>query len=318
MNNFLQKLSKWWRTYKVEAAIVVAGFALMNAIFISKAFRQSTTVNPEGAGQLGSFVGGYFGAIFALTGVVLLLASLKSQRIASVQQDFENKYFELIRMHRDNVAEIEIQGSSASGRKVFVLMLREFRCALEIVRRVADRSNQQLTQQDRLNVTYCCLFYGVGPNSSRMLKISLSAFDATFIDAVEKELNKPETKDESRRDRKLDYVPFEGHQSRLGHYYRHLYQLVRYVDEQTLEINKYEHVKTIRAQLSTHEQALLLLNSLTTVGQNWWRKDLIVKYRSVQNIPLEFFDSSTELDMSTLFKPGYFEWEENTHAVPAI
>jgi hypothetical protein len=53
------------------------GFAAVNLIFISKAFRQSTTVDPEAAGQLGSFVGGYVGAIFALTSVVLLFVALK-------------------------------------------------------------------------------------------------------------------------------------------------------------------------------------------------------------------------------------------------
>jgi hypothetical protein len=143
-----------------------------------------------------------------------------------------------------------------------------------------------------------------------MLRTSLSTFDAVFIDAVEKELNNSETKQKCRKERKFKYVPFEGHQSRLGHYYRHLYQMIRYVDQQTLDINKYEYVKTIRAQLSTHEQALLLVNSLTPVGQNWWKKDLIDKYRLVKNIPPEFFDSSTELDTSTLFKPGYFEWQE--------
>ena len=94
------------------------GLAFVNAIFIAKAFRQSTTVNPEATGQLGSFVGGYVGAIFALIGIVLLFSTLKSQRRASEQQNFENKYFELIKMHRDNVAEIELQG--ASGRKLFV------------------------------------------------------------------------------------------------------------------------------------------------------------------------------------------------------
>jgi len=300
----------WWREYKSEVVIVAMGLASVNAIFISKAFRQSTTITPEAAGQLGSFVGGYVGALFALTGVVLLFSTLKSQRVALVLQNFENKYFELIKMHRDNVAEIELQ--EASGRKVFVLLLRELRCALDIVREIAKTHKQQLTQQDLLTVAYYCLFYGVGPNSSRMLKMSLSDFNAAFIDAVEKELNKSETKAECRRDRSLGYVPFDGHQSRLGHYYRHLYQMIRYVDQQTLNINKYEYVKTIRAQLSTHEQALLLVNSLTPVGRNWWDEKLIVKYRLVQNIPREFFDTSTELDTKTLFAPGYYEWEETS------
>jgi hypothetical protein len=90
---------------------------------------------------------------------------------------------------------------------------------------------------------------------------------------------------------------------------------VQYVDQQDLDINKYEYVKTIRAQLSTHEQALSLVNSLTPIGRNWWGKDLITKYRFVQNIPRDFFNSSNELDTKDLFKTGYFEWEEATMPV---
>jgi hypothetical protein len=74
-------------------------------------------------------------------------------------------------------------------------------------------------------------------------------------------------------------------------------------------------VKTIRAQLTTHEQTLLLLNSLTPIGKNWWSKELIVRYRMVQNLPPGFFESK-ELDVSELFAPGYFEWEEASEQRP--
>ena len=77
-----------------------------------------------------------------------------------------------------------------------------------------------------------------------------------------------------------------------------------------MDIDKYEYTKTIRAQLTTHEQALLLLNSLTPIGQDWWAKDFILTYRMVQNLPEHFFNPATELDLSTIFVPGYFEWED--------
>ena len=92
-------------------------------------------------------------------------------------------------------------------------------------------------------------------------------------------------------------MPFEGHQSRLAHYYRHLYQTVCYVDNQTLKIDKYEYVKTIRAQLTTHEQALLFINSLTPMGKGWNAKDLLVRYRFIKNIPDGFFDEKTEIEI---------------------
>jgi hypothetical protein len=286
-----------WSEYWREFVIVLGGLVCVGAIFVSKAFRQSGTVDPEGAAQLGAFVGGFVGA------------TLRTQRRAFQVQSFENRYFELIKLHRDNVAEISLRG--ASGRKFFVLALRELRCILDIVRRVAQSSNQQLTVPELLHVAYYCLFYGVGPNSSRMLKMSLPTFDIGFIDAVEAELNNEETKNRIRDERGFPYKPFEGHQSRLGHYYRHLYQMIRYVDQRNLDISKYEYVKTIRAQLSTHEQAMLLVNTCTPLGRVWWEDGLIKNYHLVKNIPRGFFEKSTELDTETMFGPGYFEWEEN-------
>jgi hypothetical protein len=298
-----------WSGYWKEFVILLIGLACMNGIFLSKAFRQSGTVDPEGAAQLGSFVGGFVGAMFALIGVVLLFATLRTQRDAFLLQSFENRYFALIQMHRDNVAEVDLR--RAAGRKLFVWLVRELRCALEVVR-VVDRSHaSQLNKEQLLHVAYYCVFYGVGPNSSRMLKISLSEFDKAFVDAVEVELNKDETKERYRAERHFPYKPFEGHQSRLGHYYRHLYQMVQYVDQRELKINKYSYVKTIRAQLSTHEQAMLLVNSRTPLGRKWWSERLIDRYKLVKNIPRDFFDKNTELDADSLFDSKYFEWQTN-------
>lgn len=250
--------------------------------------------------------------------------AVENQRQAVDRQNFDTKYFELIKMHRDNVAEIEVK--TVSGRKFFVWLIRELRCALDVIRRVVEASGETVTQREAMHMAYYCVFFGVGPNSSRMLKTSLSGSSAGLIDAIEKEMNKPEAKEAARVERGFPYTPFEGHQSRLGHYYRHLYQMVRYVDQQQLiGIDKYEYVKTMRAQLSTHEQAALLVNSITSMGQDWWRRrdstssgngsvaaeGLIVKYRLVQNIPLDFFDSSKEFDPTKLFGRGYFEWEDS-------
>jgi hypothetical protein len=302
------RIKKWFRTSWLEFAILLLGLAAVNAIFTAKAFRETETLNPAGAGLLGDFVGGYVGSYFALVSIVLLYSTLKSQRKAYQLQSFEAKYFELLKMHRENVAELEIQGTS--GRKIFVLMIRELRSLLDVVRSVAMSHDQTLTQVERMKIAYYCLFFGTGPNSSRMLRHSLSGFDSAFINSLERELDRPETKQTAQKARKLGFVPFEGHQSRLGHYYRHLYQAVRYVDQQRIDIDKYEYTKTIRAQLTTHEQALLLLNSLTSMGHNWWDREFMIKYRMVQNLPQHFFDPASEIDLSAIFPEKYFEWED--------
>jgi hypothetical protein len=303
----------WPREYWVEILVLVLGLVAINLVFIADAFRASDTLNPTSAGQLGDFVGGYVGTFLALASVVLLSATLRSQRKSAQVLSFEGKYFELLRLHRDNVAELEVQG--VTGRKLFVVLIREYRSAAAIVRRVATMKEQALTPRQIAHITYYCLFFGTGPNSSRMLRLSLPEYEKDFVDAVALELDRSDIKATVQGEKRLTYVPFEGHQSRLGHYYRHLYQAIRYVDEQKLEIDKYRYVRTIRAQLSNHEQALLLLNSLTPIGENWWKNEYVLRYRLVQNIPRDFFDRDSELDLTSMFPSNYFEWDEKRDAV---
>jgi hypothetical protein len=215
----------------------------------------------------------------------------------------------MLRMHRDNVAELEVQG--VTGRKLFVVLIRELRSLVAITKQVAKIHSQSLSQKELLIISYYCLFFGTGPNSSRMLSDSLRKYESDFVSDLICKLGEESVKDHAKNAKKFPYVPFEGHQSRLGHYFRHLYQTVKYVDQQIININKYEYTKTIRAQLSNHEQALLLINSLTPIGSAWWDDNFIIKYRLVKNIPFSFFDPNLELDIKSLnFEGKYFEFEE--------
>ncbi len=300
----------WWRRNWVEITTIIGGLLTINFIFLAKAYRETNEIDPTTAGQLGDFVGGYIGTIFALISVVFLYSTLKNQRESSEISSFENKYFELIKMHRDNVSEIGI--GDDFGKKIFVILIREFRAIHSIVIEVAKNTNQTYNLEEQFIISYYVLFFGVGPNSSRMLKEALQKYDKNFVDTLETKINTDEEKNKLKQERKFKFIPFEGHQSRLGHYFRHLYQTVCYVDNQKIDIDKYAYVKTIRAQLTTHEQALLFINCLTPIGKIWWDKKLLTKYRFVQNVPFGFFDKHTEIDMLEYFPEDYFEWQERT------
>lgn len=287
-------------------------------------------VNYNNSGAIGDTINGIAGPFIALIAAILTFIAFYIQYKANIQQRdqfkltleaqniersaqekiwqierFENKYFQLIQLHRDNVAEIAI--GKIYGKKTFVLMVREFRCILKITSRVAQEQGLFFLKEQIFIISYYALFFGVGPNSSRMLKEALRDYNSAFVDAFEKALNDNTTKDNVKKDRGFNYTPFEGHQSRLGHYYRHLYQTVTYVDKQTIAFDKYEYVKTIRAQLTTHEQALLFINSLTPLGKAWLDNDLIIKYKFVKNIPHGFFNKIEELDLEPYFPKDYFE-----------
>jgi hypothetical protein len=95
-----------------------------------------------------------------------------------------------------------------------------------------------------------------------------------------------------------DYVKYYGgNQFWLGHYYRHFFQSMKFVNQES-ELNfeeKYFYVKTFRAQVSTYEQALLLVNSLSLLGMIWElvpesdgeQHQLITRYNLIKNLPGE-------------------------------
>jgi hypothetical protein len=95
---------------------------------------------------------------------------------------------------------------------------------------------------------------------------------------------------------------YGGHQHRLSHYFRHLYQSFRFISMQQFLTSqeKYFYGKTIRAQLSVYEQIIILLNSLSSLGMKWEFtaniKDLplgnsindfrfITRYNLIKNLP---------------------------------
>lgn len=307
------KLKSFWDSYWVESIIVILGFAFINCFIFTSAFC-GEQIDSKNASEFGSFIGGYFGSIFALVSVVLLYATLKNQRLSSEIEKFENKYFEMLRLHRDNVAEIGI--GEQNGRKVFVTLIREFRETLKMVKEFCLVQHLQLSQEQEIELAYIIFFYGTGPNSSRVLKCSLEccSFSLSIINNLVTKFDDHSLKERIQKERKFHYLPFEGHQSRLGHYFRHLYQTVTFVDSKKLNINKYEYVKTIRAQLSNHEQALLFFNSLSYLGKPWREinnsgQNLITKYRLISNLPKNFIDSKTEIDVKAIYPGVKFEYE---------
>jgi hypothetical protein len=87
------------------------------------------------------------------------------------------------------------------------------------------------------------------------------------------------------------YKPYSNHSQWLGHYYRHLYQTVKFIDKakSVCKKRKYDYIKMLKAQLSDFEQALLFYHAYSDLGSVWFKngKDsFIVKYRLIQNLPL--------------------------------
>jgi hypothetical protein len=76
---------------------------------------------------------------------------------------------------------------------------------------------------------------------------------------------------------------FESRQSDIGHYFRSLYHIIKYV-HQSKKPDKDFYAHLVRAQLSSSELLLLFYNCLSTKGIEKF-KPLVEKYSLLENMP---------------------------------
>ena len=347
------------------------------ALVLTGAIAFWCTFKDEGYEKWGTFVGGVIGTIFSLAGVVLLFLTLKEQRDAFRKERFETRLFEMIKIYRENVAEIEFRVKKNmkdeevyASRKFFSELFKEFSTFLDEVgflfedATVIDiyqngyletlKKNKTIVSRGidlkklaTIDILYLCLFFGVGRDSNENLKNhTIGKYNETFVNTIIKWIRlKPKrdsdywekwnsfnkynkekkskvfqyykdttdpraTNDELFNDPNFDNAKglfpgkfekyYGGHQFRLGHYYRHLYQTVKLINSNPyLDYKeKYENNKFLRGQLSTYEQVLLFLNSLSSIGRIWELENkknpeqeiglnyqLITKYNLIKNLP---------------------------------
>ncbi len=99
------------------------------------------------------------------------------------------------------------------------------------------------------------------------------------------------------------------HQSDTGHYFRNLFNIIKYVDNSILP-DKKMYSNLVRAQLSSYELALLFYNCLSQVGNEKF-KPLVEKYALLKNI---YFGHLLEATHKTLYDPkAYQSSNENTN-----
>ncbi len=300
-------------------------------------------MNIERSGQFGDYIGGFVGTLFSLAGFIFLYLTLKEQRLAFRKERFENHFFELIKLHRENINELAYtkfdngEMRTAKSRKVFREIFREFEESLIDVRHFLNsnepddyyipkykRTILEIFEANKLDVdliglatadiAYCIVFFGVSKEGDMVLrnlfqkkyKPEYFLHLLTFIRLKPKKenlegysnwekLRKKEYRELKEALPKLYYYNkpgknivlsaeeanvysnfsfkkyYGGHQHRLGHYFRHLFQSYKFLNSQSnlTKDEKYFYGKTLRAQLSTYEQALLFINSISCLGLRW-------------------------------------------------
>lgn len=236
-------------------------------------------------------------------------------------QKFENQYYKMIDLHKQNVNEMIIPffdiltGTNSSqkeeltadkipnkilteviGNKGFIDMATELEeCVSSSVELLTEYNLYE--NIEILRFAYKIFFWGVYSDFSNSATISKTHQDEVKNQIKSKQRGyKRNLLIELKQEINTRYVPFQGHESRLAHYYRHLFQIVKYVVQQEEKglITYHEtrqYLRVLRAQLSNSEQLMLYYNYICGFGENWDRLgdkgyQFLTKYRMIHNLPI--------------------------------
>lgn len=268
-------------------------------------------------GQIGDTVGGLMNPFIALAGVIVtglafymqyranflqralfeeeqrnnqkvLQDQINTQNKQIKEQQFESQFYEMLKLHRDNISEMKIDGYNfeevegglkhyqrvTESRKVFVLMQTELEFILTYYKKFYGKLDHE-----GFGKCYELFFFGL---TSFKKKYTTDQNFFKEMDTIRARHQYPDRYEIVKNiDRKvydddlklyINYKPFAGHAQRLGHYFRHLFLAVKSVVRSEIIVEyseKMRYLKLLRAQLSNHEQIMLFYNWMGEYGEPW-------------------------------------------------
>ncbi|HAY3535185.1 putative phage abortive infection protein [Elizabethkingia meningoseptica] len=265
------------------------------------------------ANEFGDYFGGIMNPLIGITAAFITFLAFYIQYVANKQitnqfkiQQFESQFYEMLRLHKENVNEIQIDQielisnrtasgihsnweknlKNISGRDVFIYFSNELEIAYKTIFKIIKNEKESFDE------AYKIFFNGLENTDKyyRQLLTVKKQHESEFIERTNKA--KPIDKiDDIQVITK--YELFEGHENKLGHYYRHLYHTVKFVANYDSKIvdykNKRKYLQLLRAQLSNYEQLMLFYNWASGYGKEWELNKYFSDYRMIHNLYEKLF-----------------------------
>jgi hypothetical protein len=321
--------------WRVKTLLILA-FLIILLSFILPFILTRPAINGDfdftNTGQVGDTIGGLMNPFVALAGVIVTglafyiqyKANLLQRELFNLEQEenkkqlqqqidnqntqikiqqFESQFYEMLKLHRENVTEMKINGydfdesnglkkveKSTDGRKVFVTMQTEFESILSIYTKDNKLDKKSFQKCYKLFFSGLDEFVKAYPDEKVLIELLKKARNQ-HEHPVTKTIKTNEERKEFLPHVKLyfNYKPYSGHASRLGHYFRHLYLTVKSVAKSDI-ITDYDdrmkYLRILRAQLSNHEQILLFYNWLSEYGYDWEnnKHSFLTEYCMIHNL----------------------------------
>lgn len=255
-------------------------------------------------GLKGDYWGGYYGTIIAAVTTLLVLLTWFTTRKNDNKAKTYQVFTEMLRTHEEIVSSMRI--GDAVGREAIALILSEFSFIYKATQSHVP-SYGVWNMHHRVDIAYTYMYYGPQLQTQRVLSHYGTEFLKLIGDAVSAKQQRNARSAGARHRQRL----FKGHQNRISHYFRNLFAAYKFIDASDLsEREKKDLGKVLRAKLSNYEQALLILNIMSNLGEPWKATELLDFYEPIKNVPRNFFSFDEQhFDLKTEFPDIEFEWQ---------
>lgn len=279
-------------------------------------------------GLIGDFVGGVISTLFAIAAAMYVIKTYKKQLRDRKFHRFEATFMRMLELHKQNVSEINIKshievstGQNYNGRYAFPIMYKELALIYDetgkaIVTFLQNNPhiryntwrNPELMIDLAHKLSFGFFFYDV--NGYQLTRDKNEPLYDLTVGVVQILKQSPQMKDYLNLSRNIV----------LGHYFRHLYNMVKFVDDSKSLHNfkeREDYCKLIRSQMSDYEQIVLYYDTLSPLGAAWIQPlgvsdvenmSLLCKYRFVKNCPcfLSYFGK----DLGSVFAVEDKAWRD--------
>lgn len=249
----------WLSRYIIPVLVSLFVIALLSGAIVilvyANYFSGGITADHGRWGAMGDFFGGTLNPIFGFIGLFALLLTIAIQN-----KELSNSTREL----RTSARALNEQSSSLKIQNFentfFQLLGLHNNIVSDMFVGEADSADKGLNGRDCFKIIYDYfeIYYKrknkYAEDKNNYLAIIEEAYDEFFI----------------------------SQQADIGHYFRNLYTIVKFVDNSEVE-NKKQYVSILRAQLSSYELSLLFYNCLWSVGRKKF-KALIERYELLENM----------------------------------
>ena len=309
--------------------LILVGFTSYNSLIVLENTKDYATIGPYG-----DYIGGVLNPLISVFAVFAAGFAFYAQYDANRQvqdqfkiQQFESQFYEMLRLHKDNVNSLyltikkkiiypkdeEIVESSVNGKVVFEHMKFE----LSLIYMIALKNFYTDNPKIRLNEAYAIFFNGVSERyrGKHIFFDELLELEG-YTDNLDHENFNKKLKERLSFNRDitqmLEFPLFKGHAHQLAHYYRHLFQTVKFIANQDESFISYEkkrnYLRILRSQLSNTEQTLLFYNWHSDFGKQWEseKNKFFTDYRMIHNLYNELLISEFKLEnIFDLHSSGY-------------